>query len=209
MQDVPCHVPCALLAASVMLAGCGDAGTLATRYGDDILLDKYGIPSFLGQPNTCPGQFPDGTIQLSWDSGETRVKGWCDRGRMIGIWKAYYENGALHWKASFKRGLVVGTFKSWWANDEPKATASFQKGLPEGSFKAWHFNGEMAAKGKHVGGKKNGCWETWHENGQKASKGTYADNDKVLSWLYWTASGEKQKDEYGGSAIHGKCLITW
>ena len=197
-----------LLAAAITSVGCGHNGTLATRHGNDLILSKTGIPSFVGKANRCPGQNSEGKIQLSWDNGKKRIKGTCMGGVKVGTWKAYYENGALQWKASFEHGLIVGTFTSWYANDEKRARVGFRAGVPDGKFKAWHFSGEKRAVGKYVAGKKNGCWETWHENGQKASKGTYADDKKVLTWLYWTETGKRRKDKLGGRKAHGKCLLT-
>jgi antitoxin component YwqK of YwqJK toxin-antitoxin module len=193
-----------------LLAACpSHHGSLGQAHANDIILSKEGIASFVGSPNRCPGPNPDGEIKLTYDNGKNRVKGECRGGVMVGGWKAWYDNGAVVWEASFnKGGLLDGELTSYYANDQKMARVGYREGVPEGKFDAWWFNGKKRIEGEFVGGKKNGCWETWHENGQKASKGTYADDRQVLTWLNWTPSGQKSKQSLGGEAAHGSCLIT-
>jgi antitoxin component YwqK of YwqJK toxin-antitoxin module len=198
-------------ALALLLAGCTHhSGSPGTPHGNDLILGPMGIPEFStsSSPARCPSPNGEGKVKLTFGNGKDRVKGECKGGVMVGDWKAWYENGAVVWKASFKDGLLVGVFTSWHSNDEKMARVTFHAGVADGGFKAWHYNGQKRAEGDYVGGKKNGCWETWHDNGQKATKGAYADDQQVLTWLTWTPTGSKSKQELGGEATHGKCLIT-
>lgn len=197
--------------ASFVAAACAHhSGGPGTAHGNDVILGMMGIPEFSKSASTCPSRNGEGDIKLTFANGKDRVKGHCKGGLKVGDWKAWYENGAVVWKASFdERGLLTGGFTSWYPNDEKMAEVDYKEGLADGKMKAWHFNGKKRAEGEYQGGKKQGCWETWHDNGQKASKGTYSDDAQVLTWLSWTPSGAKSKQELGGEAAHGKCLITF
>jgi antitoxin component YwqK of YwqJK toxin-antitoxin module len=201
----------AILVSLVLLAACHGHGPAAPgmAHGNDLVIGPLGIPEFSTEPNRCPSQNGEGKIKLTFSNGKDRVKGECKGGLKIGDWKAWYENGAVVWEAHFNgSGLLDGDFTAWHSNDEKMARVTYRDGHAEGGFKAWHYNGKKRAEGDYAGGKKNGCWETWHDNGQKATKGTYSDDQQVLTWLNWTATGDKSKQELGGEASHGKCLVT-
>lgn len=198
-----------LLLLALASPACRHVGGPNVRHGNDLMLDQHGLPAFSGSAQRCPSSNGEGAIQLAYANGETRLKGTCQGGLMFGAWKAWWDNGALVWKADFEHGRLTGTFKAFHANDEKMAVATFREGRPEGDFTAWWPNGRKRMQGQYVGGRMNGCWESWHENGQVAEKGTYADDKPVLTWLAWTPSGEKSKQTFGGEASHGKCLITF
>ncbi len=193
-----------LLTTAALLALSG--GALA-----QVNLDAQGAPTiFKGNPpQRCPSKNGEGDVQASWPNGETRYKGECKGGLMVGKWKAWHANGETHWKAKLVDGQFRGTFKSWHPTGKKMARISYaDSGLRDGTFKAWHRNGKQSVAGKYIKGVQQGCWESWHPNGQKRSKGTYADGQRVLTWLSWSPTGTKGKDKLGGTATHGKCLIT-
>lgn len=197
---------CAVIA--VLSFGCAHTGTLSTPSGNHLSLGNHGLNVFPGRPVPCPMGTGDGEVLKSWDTGKKRVRGQCLGGLMVGEWKAWYQNGALEWTATFSGGLMVGVFHSFFANDQQRAKVMYRDGFPEGEAKLWHFGGKVAAKGSYVGGRKNGCWEEWHPNGEKASKGTWADDRQVATWLYWTLDGTRRKEKLGGEPLHGECLLT-
>lgn len=198
-----------LVVASVSLLSCAHHGTLSTPRSSVIVLGQSGLPQFPQTAQRCPNGLGDGAVQLTWQStGEKRFKGRCEEGLMVGEWKAYFENGALEWKATFVRGFLAGDFHSWHANDAKHVKAKFVDGLAEGLFESWHITGEKAARGTLNRGEKNGCWETWHDNGKHESKGTWSEGKQVKTWLYWTRDGERRKEKLGGEALHGECLLT-
>lgn len=192
-------------------AGCRHVAGPGVRHGNDLLFNPAGLlhPGHLQGPMKCARKLGEGKIRLTFPNGKKRLVGHCRGGLRVGHWKAYYNNGAVAWKATYENGRFVGTLKIYHPNDRKLAVMRFQDGALNGSYKAWWRNGKLRAKGSFVANKRNGCWETWHQNGQKASKGTYSDDQKVLSWVYWTASGAKRKDKLGGEALHGRCLLVF
>ena len=198
-----------IVAVSLLLVACHHhAGPPGTPHGNDLILGSMGIPEFSTTANRCPSANGEGHIVLTFPDGQKRVKGDCKGGVMVGDWKAWYQNGAVVWEASLKSGLLDGSFVSWHPNDQKMAQVHYADGAATGTLKAWWYNGKKRAEGDYVGGKKNGCWETWHDNGQKATKGAFSDDAQVLTWLGWTPTGDKRKQELGGEAAHGKCMIT-
>lgn len=197
------------LVVLLTLAACRHTAGPGVKEWSSIILDRHGIPSFLGKTYSCPSPSGEGAIQLSYPNGKKRVKGRCEGGVMVGSWTAWYDNGAVIWKATFAHGRLEGRFSSFYADDRKQAVLSFKEGLPDGKVTAWWPNGKKRLQGQYVNGKKNGCWGSWHDNGQIAEKGTYADDKRVLTWLRWTASGEKRKEKLGGAATHGRCLLTF
>src|SRR5262245_61021908 len=85
-------------------------GTQSTRSGNDIVLTDEGIPAFPGSVQRCPSPNGEGKVELSYEGGKKRVRGECHGGVMVGDWKAWYENGAVVWKASFEHGRLEGKF---------------------------------------------------------------------------------------------------
>jgi hypothetical protein len=201
-----------IVVSATLLTACPRPhyGPPDTPHGNDILLDAYGLPATPTSQFRCPSQAAgEGEIKLTFGDGKTRVKGECRGGLMVGTWKAWYQNGAKVWEATFKHGVLDGEFESWHPNDQKQAQLTYREGRGQGTFKAWWYNGEKRAQGDFLAGQKNGCWELWHDNGQKAMKGTYSDDQQVETWLSWTASGQKSKQKLGGTAAHGACLITF
>lgn len=197
------------LSLTILTACPHHNGPPGTPHGNEIILGAAGIPAFPTERYRCPTPSGEGDIKLTFDNGKTRIKGECRGGVMVGTWKAWYQNGAKVWVASFKHGMLDGDFTSWHPNDNKQAEVTYREGLAVGTMKAWWYNGEKRMEGDFIAGRKNGCWETWHDNGQKASKGTYSDDAQVSTWLAWTASGAKSKQKLGGNAAHGSCLITF
>ncbi len=201
----------AMIATASLWAGCRHKVYPNTRHGNHLLFNPAGTlhGGHLDGPEKCSRKMGEGKIRLSFRNGKKRLVGHCRGGLRVGRWKAWYNNGALAWKATYRHGLIEGKLKIYHPNDRKLAVLRFDKGALNGRYKAWWRNGHIRAKGKFVANKRNGCWETWHKNGQKASKGTYADDRKVLTWLYWTSSGRKRKEKLGGEAKHGRCLLVF
>src|SRR4051812_19196589 len=97
------------------LAGCPHhSGSVGQSHGNDIVLGAMGSPEFATSPSRCPSQNGEGHVKLTYGNGKDRVKGECKGGVMVGDWKAWYDNGAVVWKATFHSGMLDGNFTSWY-----------------------------------------------------------------------------------------------
>ena len=77
------------------------------------------------------------------------------RGRKVGIWRVYYESGALEERSEWRDGAVHGAFASYWSS------------------------GALRTEGRHCGGVQCGRWRTFDAEGKLVGEIDYGEQRLV------------------------------
>ena len=88
------------------------------------------------------------------------------KGKRVGRWILYHENGQLESKFNIKNEKL------------------------EGLVETYHSNGKLNQKGNYKDGKREGLWEHYYENGKLKSKGNYKDGEREVTLEYYDEDGK-------------------
>ena len=118
-----------------------------------------------------------------------------------GLYKSYYKiSGKLQREGSYERGKNIGRWTTWYDNGQKESETDYSKYTPYRVLTEWHENGKMMSQEyykKNSEGKDDWIESKnvgWHENGQKSYEGS-ADKytDGIAS--EWHENGQLFKKE--------------
>lgn len=154
-----------------------------------------------------------------------------DYGLRQGKWKKLYKNGQTRYEGQFKDGKPVGLFRYFYENGALMATNNH---VGDGTVAnhAYHKNGKIKAKGVYRTQLKDSVWQYFNENevlishesyrldtlngpqktyypsGQLAEETNYKMGVKHGPWLKYFAGGEPWVEAgYENGDLHGKFLM--
>jgi hypothetical protein len=97
---------------------------------------------------TIEKKFPDGTLQLKYETDDKAVKN--------GSWEEYYPSGQSKVKASYKADKLNGPYKSYHENGKPHITATYKDGRLTGAYTEENPQGQKKLTATYKDGKLNG-----------------------------------------------------
>ena len=96
----------------------------------------------------------------------------------------------------FKKGKRVGEWVEYWENGQLKVKGTFKDGKPkDGPWESYHKNGQLREKGNIKDGKQDGLWEWYFEDGQIDHKRNFKDGKPDGLWEYFNKDGSLNRTE--------------
>ncbi|GJM34178.1 MAG: hypothetical protein DHS20C18_31790 [Saprospiraceae bacterium] len=87
-------------------------------------------------------------------------------GKKHGLYKKWFEHGALSFESHYSAGKQHGLTKSWWSNGNLRTASHYEEGVPHGIQKQWYKSGARFKQMQLVFGKEEGLQQSWRENGK-------------------------------------------
>lgn len=128
------------------------------------------------------------------DSGRRRETGSYDRGKKIGLWIAWHENGQKESETDYSKYSPHRLVTDWDENgrivskDYYKKTRGGDDEWVESKTEGWHENGQKAYEG-NADEYTDGTAKQWHQNGQLFKKETW-NNGKLLEIEIYDQQGK-------------------
>ena len=110
----------------------------------------------------------DGILVENWSAARRKAEVPVRRGKVHGLTRGWYENGAREVEETFRGGVSHGWRTRWHANGVIKSQVWIQHGTLCGSFREWHPNGRLARVTPMKAGKPDGVVRGWEMDGSGA-----------------------------------------
>tara|TARA_Y100000588_G_C13961362_1_gene798862 strand:- start:97 stop:672 length:576 start_codon:yes stop_codon:yes gene_type:complete len=130
----------------------------------------------------------------------------CDRGKINGIWRAWYDNGKKEFEGYYKNGYRNGLWKAWHDTGQLWKEGYYFFDKKEGTWLYWYLNGNTQELRTYHNGKLNGPIKKWYSNGQQKMEGLYKElseyevSSKYGKWVYFlNESGTARISKYYGN----------
>lgn len=138
--------------------------------------------------------------------GEIAFTGTIKSGRVQGICKQYYENGAVKSIESYDYGHKHGTFMFFAEDGTNIGEISYSEDLPHGTFAYRTPLGDPLRSGEYYMGKPVGTWLWYYRGGtQLRRQREYVDGYPSGKWTEWYENGQLRSEQfYVDSAIVGR-----
>lgn len=107
-----------------------------------------------------------------------------------GLFKEWYDSGAICNQCTYSEGKLNGPNESWYINSVPCSKCNYKDNELNGPYTSWHNNGKYYVKGSYVNGKKNGLYESWYDNGNPSLRGNFDSDTIIKSYKIWNYIGE-------------------
>ena len=113
-----------------------------------------------------------------------------------GIITIYWENGHLKEKGSLDKGKKVGRWEYYYNNGKPKQVENYKLGILEGLREEYGSGGQLFIKSNFVNGQLEGPWFYIDPyDGWVYTKGFYEKGRKHGNWLYYNIMGDVEWNE--------------
>lgn len=175
----------------------------------------------------------DGPFSLYHTKNTKAIEGTYINNTKQGIWKFWYESGALMDSGMVKNNYVVNTWYSWYETGRLKSIAQYQpidslsnkisvnnsnkktaKRIwggddsliiqPHGLSISYYENTQLKDSGNFINGEKQGEWTSWYKNGKIESKGRYDNGLQEGEWNYYYENGKNStKEQYKKNKVIG------
>lgn len=86
-------------------------------------------------------------------------------GKEHGLWKQFYENGAMKEVRNFHRGKKEGEYRGWWENGRQKFIYHFERDEYQGICREWSPDGKLMREATYEGGHEAGSQKVWNADG--------------------------------------------
>lgn len=128
-------------------------------------------------------------------------------GSAQGVWKSYYDNGALNEETTFVAAEKSGPYKRYYALGDLMITGAHLDGHRVGAWAEYWDNGKVKWSGSYdAGGQRIGLWTKFAYSGQVEATGTFAEDRENGAWMYFHDSG---KLEATGMMVDGLRSGLW
>ena len=155
----------ALIRFVFIIVLCGSCANLETDlqevHSDELRLDQNGgilyhndIP-FSGY---SVDYYPNDTVKAKSISYRD--------GKKEGLYKKWYKDGTLSYKADYSNGKKNGTSETWWKDGTLRSKSHFLLGVIEGKQEQWYRSGAKFKELNYLHGKEEGMQRAWRENGK-------------------------------------------
>ena len=124
---------------------------------------------------------PDGrhTIDVAYVGGSAQ-----------GVWRRYYDNGALAEETTYVAGEKAGPYRRYHVVGELATAGTHDNGVRVGGWVELWENGKVKWAGTYdATGRKTGLWMTFSYAGQLESSGTMQDDHEEGTWMYFHDTG--------------------
>jgi|WetSurMetagenome_2_1015567.scaffolds.fasta_scaffold85843_1 antitoxin component YwqK of YwqJK toxin-antitoxin module len=121
-----------------------------------------------------------------------------------GKFQTFYVNGKKKAEGVYQRGKQIGTWISWF-EDGTYGTGSFLDRKYDGLWTFWYQNGKKLKQGNYVNGKEEGKWTSWYSNGYKKEEGEFINGERNGLWKEWGIDYSWAEGTY----INGKKANDW
>lgn len=112
------------------------------------------------------GQVPfEGILVENWSAARRKAEVPVRRGKVHGVTRGWYENGAREVEEPFRGGVSHGWRTRWHPNGRIKSQVWIQHGTLCGSFREWHPNGRLARVTPMKAGQADGLVRGWEVDG--------------------------------------------
>ena len=89
----------------------------------------------------------------------------------------YYPNGVLKEKGAMFLGLKEGIWKCYFESGAIEKEIDYKNNIKNGIYYRWFENGNLAIEALYKNGNLIGMWKEYHENGQLKEVGKYVDSE--------------------------------
>lgn len=96
-------------------------------------------------------------------------------GREHGIWKQYYPGGHLREQRAYDRGRKVGDYVAWWENGRKKLHYQFANDEYEGTCREWNEAEVLIQEMNYTKGHENGAQKLFYNDGKIRANYTIID----------------------------------
>ena len=110
----------------------------------------------------------DGVLVENWSAARRKAEVPVRRGKVHGVTRGWYENGAREAEEPFRGGVSHGWRTRWHPNGRIKSQVWIQHGTLCGSFREWHPNGRLARVTPMKAGQADGVVRGWEMDGSGA-----------------------------------------
>ena len=109
-----------------------------------------------------------------------------------GVERIWFPSGAKSWEREFKRGKPIGAWRSWHENGNPRSECFYRGPDADATMSFWHENGKLSAQGPARDGVRRGRWRFWRESGQIAEEGECVSGMREGAWIAWSEDGKSR-----------------
>jgi antitoxin component YwqK of YwqJK toxin-antitoxin module len=166
-----------------------------------------------------------GPYEKKYDNGRLKLKGSYRKGKAVGLWQFWRENGKLAIIKNYdKKGKLQGESISFnekgdtvqaafykenqmdglwrtFANGKPYEYLTYVAGVPEGPAERFYSNGKPSMSSWYKAGLLDGPYTSWDKSGMKLSQGQYLRGKQYGEWLDWSYDGKlESRINYDSSA---------
>jgi len=110
----------------------------------------------------------DGLLVENWSAARRKAEVPVRLGKVHGMTRGWYENGAREVEEPFRGGVSHGWRTRWHPNGRIKSQVWIQHGTLCGSFREWHPNGRLARVTPMKAGQADGLVRGWEMDGSGA-----------------------------------------
>ncbi|MCO4773142.1 MAG: hypothetical protein KDA24_24115 [Deltaproteobacteria bacterium] len=203
-----------MIAAALVLTGCGDGCGPTMAPGDD---DPGSLP-IADMPRTGPdgpfireeggvrrleGAFVGGKPSGEWvarhPNGQEQARGrFDDQGRPVGEWRSYWADGTLQEKGSYVAGEADGVWQMSWPDGSLFEELEMQAGSPHGTWRMFFEGGALADVMTFDRGLQVGLETDYARDGTKLAEGHFTAGKPTGVWRCFEGESSRTIPPPGG-----------
>lgn len=92
-----------------------------------------------------------------------------------GVWKFFYDNGAVAYEQNYTKGSREGIMKYYYKNGKLKYELNYKDNMREGFYRSYFINGNIQTEGYYKNDEQHGPWTYYFSNGNTSSVEFYQD----------------------------------
>jgi hypothetical protein len=101
-------------------------------------------------------------------------------GQADGLWKEWYINGNLKYRANWKNGLGHGKWEYFYPNGQLESVSFYIRDQAQGLYLSYHTNGQLAKSSIYLNGQLDGEVLEYDQNGTQTRRTFYKSGEVVV-----------------------------
>ena len=140
----------------------------------------------------------EGMWKFYYENGAVRAEGKYLHNQRTGPWKFYGRDGKLEQTGTYRRGKAEGTWRWYFDNSALRREEEFFNGKEDGHYVEYDREGNVIAEGNYIEGEKDGMWKI--SVGDQIQEGKYIVGLRDGIWKYYYPNGKLM---YEGRFVQG------
>lgn len=110
--------------------------------------------------------YTGGLFQLFPNGRDTASVEHYVQGLEDGVWRKYYPSGRLFEIRTFQKGKKIGTYEAWWENGKRMRVFEFENDEYQGFCREWNSSGQLIREMHYEKGHEQGTQKMFYDNGK-------------------------------------------